>query len=204
MKKGGASLLAFLACAVAPAVARADVSSWFLVAGGVSRVGLDHRSPLRAAMMTDIGVGTPASHSIVVGGGARLIPYFGEGVELAAYLRGAMPSYAMGRFGLAVDAGAFTRPFAQGSPGFMGTLNLGAPWGITLSATYGETVHGQGTVTVLAGIDFLRLTVYRTAGETVWPNPYPAYRPPGEVAPTPALPEQQLPAPPPTHGTDVF
>ncbi len=54
---------------------------------------------------------------------------------------------------------------------------LGAPWGITLSATGTLGSNDERSVSAVLGIDFARLTVYRTSGGQWWPNTFPAYRP---------------------------
>jgi hypothetical protein len=54
---------------------------------------------------------------------------------------------------------------------------LGAPWGLTLrgEAGYGPSEDARMFGIVL-GVDFARLTVFRTVGEDWYPNPFPGYR----------------------------
>jgi hypothetical protein len=59
----------------------------------------------------------------------------------------------------------------------MGSLVLGAPWGITLSLGGGFGNDESRTYTASLGVDLARLTVYRRTGMNWWNNPFPAYRP---------------------------
>jgi hypothetical protein len=164
-------------------VSHAEVSSWlYLGLGGAGLSGHGVTSP-RVAMQLDTGVGTSPHRAIVVGGGARLLPYFGEGTDFAAYLRGATQGYVLGRFGAAVDVGAYAGAGDARHKGFLGTLNVGLPWGVVASGSYAMAGEGEKALTVTLGIDFLRLTVYRLSGEKQWPNVMPAYRP--DPAPPP-------------------
>ncbi len=163
--------------------ARAELSSWlYLGVGGAGLSGNRITSP-RVAMQLDTGVGTSPHRAIVVGAGARMQPYFGEAVDFAAYLRGATQGYVTGRLGVAIDAGAYAGAGATRTQGFLGTLNLGLPWGIVASGSYARADQGEKAITVTLGVDFLRLTVYRLSGEKQWPNVLPAYRPEGEPTP---------------------
>jgi hypothetical protein len=157
--------------------ARADVSSWLSVQLGVAQLEWRDRSRhSRMLMPFDVGVGTPPSLPVMVGVGARLVPYFSEGFDYAAYVRLASQGYVTGRWGAAIDGGAYTRAFGGGSSGWLGTLNLGGPWGIIASGTYETGNTSAKTMSVTLGIDLLRLTVYRLSGEQQWPNVNPAWR----------------------------
>lgn len=165
-----------------PAVAHADASSWLFVGGGTSRVDVHASQVSSAVMRLDAGVGTKPSWPVMVGIGGRFVPYFEKGVDWAAYVRVATRSYVTGWWGAAVDGGGYARKWGGESTGYLASLNLGAPWGFVLTGNFDRGTEGHQTVSVLAGIDFLRLTVYRLAGEAEWPNPNPAWRP-GETTP---------------------
>jgi hypothetical protein len=157
---------------------RAEVTSWLSIAGGASRLELSGgTSPLRFQLPVDVGVGLQPSLPVVVGVGAKLLPHFSEGVDYAAYVRAATQGYVLGGFGVALDAGGYLRGFDNDKSGLLGVLNLGIPWGLIVSVNYGRNGDGDQTMGASVGIDFLRLTVYRLAGEQQWPNPRPAWRP---------------------------
>ncbi len=172
------ALAAFASLALFAAPARAEVSSWLSVGAGATSFDGDGRpsQPLRFTLPVDLGVGSPPSGSFVVGAGARVVPYFGEGTAVAAYARAAMQSYVVGGWGAALDAGGFAR-VDGGDPGVIASLNLGAPWGVILTGSYAIADGGGRAASVTLGVDLLRLTVYRLVGETTWPNPKPAWRP---------------------------
>jgi hypothetical protein len=106
----------------------------------------------------------------------RLQPHFGATTDLGLLLRTATHGYVNGDWGGAIDIGGYQR-LSENSRGLLGALALGAPWGITLSASGGLGEDHQRMVSAVLGIDFARLTVYRRTGDTWWPNPFPAYRP---------------------------
>lgn len=184
--------------------AHAEISSWlYLGVGGAGLSGNRIGSP-RVAAQLDTGVGSSPHRPIIVGAGVRMQPYFGEAVDFAAYLRGATQGYVTGQFGVAVDAGAYSGAGASRTSGFLGTLNVGIPWGIVASGSYAMADQGEKAVTVTLGVDFLRLTVFRLSGEKQWPNVMPAYRPEGERTPgagAAGSPPKVAPeAPPPSTG----
>ena len=158
--------------------ARADVSSWAFVGGGVSRL---EQSALSArtvpSMRLHFGMGSDPSHPLIVGGLFSLEPHFGYGSDLALSVRTATHGYVNGQFGLALDLGGYERFWGQGSAGGTGTLWLGAPWGLALGA--GGTVgsHDARGFSLILGVDFARLTVYRAAGTSWFLNPFPVNRP---------------------------
>jgi hypothetical protein len=173
-----AVLVALLAGSLPAAEAQAEVSSWLSLAGGAARVGRsDGSSPIRLQFPINVGVGLQPSLPVTVGVGVHLTPYGGEGVDYGAYLRAATQGYVLGGFGVALDAGAYARSFDGGRGGLLGVLNLGVPWGGVIAVNYGRSGEGEQTVGATVGIDFLRLTVYRLAGEQQWPNVRPAWRP---------------------------
>jgi hypothetical protein len=169
------------ACALIPIAfassARADASSWFFVGGGPivwkqGATAMDYG--VSAAMQIDVGVGTTPDAPFIVGGLFRLEPIFGSGADLGLLLRGATKGFQAGGFGVAVDAGGYARFWGDGSGGFQGGLTIGAPLGITLCLLGSVGSDSAKSFGVVAGIDFLRLTVYRQSMLDVWTNPLPA------------------------------
>lgn len=122
-------------------------------------------------MQLEGGFGTPPS-SFVVGGLFRAQSYFKEGTDLALLLRGATGGFVQGGWGLAVDVGPYQRFWGHGSQGGLAALVLGAPWGITLSAGGGMGTNDQRFASATLGLDFARLTVYRSSGTRWFMNPY--------------------------------
>jgi hypothetical protein len=175
-----ASLAASLALA-AVAVSReaqADLSSWVFAGAGASYLSQRGSSyELKPMMQFDMGVGSPVTLPVVVGGLARVSPIIGKGTDLALAARIATQGYALGRWGLALDGGAYKRWWGPGSEGWLASLQVGAPWGITLSLNFSTGSEEDRTYGAVLGIDLLRLTVYRLSGESWWVNPRPAYRP---------------------------
>jgi hypothetical protein len=173
-----ASVLGTLAALVATGHARADVSSWVYVGGGMS--SLKQRNlelKVDPTLAIETGVGTAPRHPLVVGGMFKLQAQFGTGADLGLSLRLATRSFVTGNFGLALDAGPYQRFWGEGSTGGQASLVLGAPWGITLSVGGGMGSNQARQFGATLGVDFARLTVYRLAGENWFPNPHPAWRP---------------------------
>jgi hypothetical protein len=170
---------AFTAALATAAPARADVSSWLSLGFGAASLDGAGRSqqPLRFTLPVDLGMGSPPSGAVMVGVGTRVMPYFGDGFAAAAYARAATRGYVVGSWGAAVDGGGFTHLSGPGGPGFLASLNLGAPWGVILTGSYGVGGEGERIASCTLGIDLLRLTVYRLSGEAAWLNPKPAWRP---------------------------
>jgi hypothetical protein len=158
--------------------ARADVSSWAYVGGGATsfkQESLELKTDPTLAIET--GIGTAPSHPLIVGGMFKLQALFGDGADLGLSLRLASRGFVTGRFGLAIDAGPYRRFWGEGSSGGQASLVLGVPWGITLSVGGGMGTNEARQYGATLGVDFARLTVYRLAGESWFPNPHPAYRP---------------------------
>jgi hypothetical protein len=176
-----AALAAGFSCAARPA--RGDVSSWLFVGSGPSWLNLEQGPyKLRSTMQIDLGVGTPPSGAIVVGGLTRMTTFFGKGTDMALAVRVATQRFVLGDWGAAFDAGGFGRWWGDDRSGYLTTLQLGAPYGLTLSLNGSFGSDGERTYGALFGVDFLRLTVYRLGGESWWVNPRPAWRP-GQPAP---------------------
>ncbi|WP_437716903.1 hypothetical protein WMF45_11130 [Sorangium sp. So ce448] len=63
-----------------------------------------------------------------------------------------------------------------------GALTLGAPLGISLSLQGSYRTDKAMAFAAIAGIDLLRLTVYRQSLLPLWPNPFPAQQRGQDVA----------------------
>jgi hypothetical protein len=169
---------ACLAALTAAGQARADVSSWLYAGTGASMLSQQKGSyEVKPTLQFDLGMGTPSSRSVVVGGLFRMVPYLGKGTDLALVARIASQGYALGTWGVALDAGGYQRWWGPGSQGFTGSVMLGAPWGLTLALNAGLGAEQDRTFGAIIGVDLLRLTVHRLGGEAWWANPRPAWRP---------------------------
>jgi hypothetical protein len=91
---------------------------------------------------------------------------------LALLVRGATGGFVQGRWGFAIDAGGYERFWEEGSQGGLAALALGAPWGVTLSASGGIGTNDHRFASVTLGLDFARLTVYRSSGTNWFMNPF--------------------------------
>ncbi len=176
----GWGLVALAATWSAPA--RADVSSWVSAAAGPAVAMERDEVELYPSLELVAGLGTPAKGPLIAGGGFRLGALFGFGTVRGAAWRGASRGYARGGGGVAVDLGGYHR-FAHVSDGGVGTLTLGAPWGLLLAGHGSLGADGTTTAGLLLGLDFARLTAHRTTGQRWWPNPLasPQARGPGRV-----------------------
>lgn len=158
--------------------ARADVSSWAFVGGGVTQLHQEALSSRSAgAMRIQFGVGSSPANPLVLGGLFSLEPNFGYGSDLALLVRGATRGYVNGNFGLALDVGPYERFWGQHSEGGAATLWLGGPWGVGLGLGGSVGSHDERGFSAILGVDFARLTVYRNSGTGAFLNPFPAYRP---------------------------
>ncbi len=165
--------LASLCCA---GVAKAGPSAWTQVSGGV--LGWKQGASVPdfrpdGALVFDIGVGTPETHPVIVGGLLRITPLLGDstGADLAWLARVCSRGYQVGGIGIAADVGLYARTWGTPSQGFAGSLSLGLPLGITVSfhamAGSDDLLAFGGTL----GIDVLRLALYRQTLLNWWPNP---------------------------------
>jgi hypothetical protein len=156
--------------------AHADVSSWAFTGAGPSWVESDQLElSLQPSLVIEAGIGTPPSHPIIFGGMFRIQTHFGEGTDLGLSLRTATRGFMSG-WGLALDLGPYFRFWGEDSIGGQGSLVIGAPWGITLSGGGGLGSNDSHHFGVVLGLDFARLTVYRSAGGSWLLNPFPAGR----------------------------
>lgn len=166
-----------------PQTARADASSWAYAGGGalLLKEAKEQFTP-RGAMSFEYGLGTNPDGAFILGGLARLTPVFGLGPDMSICFRAATHGFQASRFGVALDAGYFQRLWGSYSSGVTGTFTIGFPLGFSLSlhGIYASNdTLGYGAI---AGIDFLRLTIYRQVLLDSWPNPSPAHQvPPAEA-----------------------
>jgi hypothetical protein len=172
------SALSGLVVLAAGSEAGADVSSWMFVGSGPSVIDEAEKSAVsQAALQVETGLGTPPAHDVIAGGMLRMHTHFTQGSDLGLLLRTASHGFVNGSWGGAVDLGGYQRWWGGTSSGLMGSLVLGAPWGITLSVGAGVGNDEARTYTASLGVDLARLTVYRRSGMNWWNNPFPAYRP---------------------------
>jgi hypothetical protein len=158
--------------------ARADVSSWASVESGVTWFDIQKQTHSAPSLQMEAGLGSPPKGFLVVGGLFHVETNFGLGTDLGLLSRFATQGFVLGNWGAALDLGGYARFWGTHSVGGLGKLVLGAPWGLELSAGGGYGTNDSHQVSVTIGIDFARLSVFRTVGEKWFPNPYPAYRKP--------------------------
>lgn len=190
------ALAVFASVALASSPASAEPTSWLsLGAGyGLQRNGTTQWKDNVFALDGAIGVGTPATAPIVVGGVFRSVGYLTLGADMSLSLRVATRGYCVGDWGVAIDIGVGARLWGGGPYGeypLTGVLTLGGPFGLQIAAgaaafdIAGETPAAAGGF-VAFEIDLLRLTSMRTGSTTkLWSNPAPANAPPSE---TPSIP----------------
>jgi hypothetical protein len=157
--------------------AHADVSAWVFTGGGIGYLK-QHALSINpgGVMMLEAGMGTSQQDPLILGGSLQLSPFFGHGSDLALLARLATRGYINGGFGLALEVGPYERFWGEGSAGGVSNLFLGAPWGITLGASGSYGSNDARGVSLLLGLDFMRLTVFRSTGTSWLPNPFPANR----------------------------
>jgi hypothetical protein len=167
---------ASLLLVVLPGTARADASAWaFAGAGALAwKEGTAKLAPY-AAMTFDFGVGTTPDAKVIFGGLFRLTPVIDKGADGALCARIASHGFQAGDFGVALDVGGYQRFWGSYSRGATGALTIGFPLGFSLSFQGLYGTNDALAVGAIAGIDFLRLTVYRQVLLDTWPNPYPAH-----------------------------
>lgn len=166
----------FVALSACASRASADVSSWIFAGYGPAAVDDGSGFKTTSLLALETGLGTPPTGPLVFGGMFKLGTYFGRGTDLGLSLRTASRGFVLGDWGAALDLGGYDRLWEVGSLGAQGSLVLGAPWGITLSVTGGMGTNDARHGSAVIGIDFARLTVYRSSGESWFMNPYPAGR----------------------------
>jgi hypothetical protein len=185
------------ALTVFPASARAEPTSWFSVGGGyaLEKNTVTRSADTAFALDGAVGIGTPATHPVVVGGVFRAVGYVGFGADINLSLRVAMQSYCVGDFGLALDLGVGARFWGGGAYGnypLHGALVAGIPFGFQVVVGADGWDLSQQATKAWGGFaalefDFLRLTSMRSGESTkIWSNPSPANAPP--AAPAAAIP----------------
>ena len=172
--------IAYLAVAIVfEHTAKADVSSWMFVGGGVTQVGkFSDDNIKKPTLRLATGMGTDPSKPFVIGGLLRLDTLFGKGSDLSAALRLANYGFVNGNWGIAVDLGGLAR-FWGPTDIYGGTANfiVGGPWGMELEIGGLLGTHDTQGFSAIFGIDLARLTVYRQSGKSWWKNTFPAVRP---------------------------
>lgn len=154
--------------------ARADITSWLYVGGGMASSALaGSPTEVPGVFAAETGLGSAPEKDLIIGGLFKSLTYFGQGTDLGLVVRGASGGFVRGGFGLALDLGAYNRFTRQGSQGFLGALVLGGPVGLQLVATTELGSNDTRVYGATLGIDLLRLTVYRTATQRYFPNPFP-------------------------------
>lgn len=171
----------FLTASAIGAPVRADTSAWVFAGGGglgwkQTRDGSDNSFRASGALAFDVGVGTSPDAPFIVGGLFRVEPILGSGTDLALVARVATHGFQAGDFGLALDAGGYARFWGDTSQGFAGGLTLGAPLGLQISLQTMVGTHKAVAFGAVAGVDLLRLTVYRQTFLEHWQNPSPAWK----------------------------
>lgn len=176
MRARGLLLSFYLSLAVSsaawltPRQAAAQATSWLYVGGGTGVVDRGERQT-RPALQLDTGLGSSATHPLVLGALFRGQAYFGSGVDLALVARGVSRGFARGELGVGLDVGVYQRWWGPDSTGVIGNLVLGGPWGLTL---LGGGTLGSGDQRLYfasLGIDLARLTVHRHGGLSWFANP---------------------------------
>lgn len=189
-----ASSLAILA---ASAPARADASAWMFVGAGAIgwkqgdastlTPGNDGAFSTNGTMTIDVGAGTTPDARFIFGGLFRIQPIFKHGADLALLARAATHGFQAGDFGVALDAGGYLRTWGpQIGAGFAGSVSLGLPLGFTITAQVEVGSNKALSLGGVAGIDLLRLTLYRQTLLKWWQNPSPAWTPQKTAAAEPA------------------
>jgi hypothetical protein len=169
------AIASFGAALAVASPALADASAWVFVGGGVLGWKQAEYPTVNTSgsMVFDVGAGTSPTGRFIFGGLFRIQPVFEYGVDLALLTRFCTRGFQVGDWGFAIDAGGFARPWGVQSIGFSGSASLGTPLGfqLTLLTEIGtDKAYSFGAV---AGIDLLRLTVYRQTLLKWWQNPSP-------------------------------
>lgn len=159
--------------------ARADSSAWMFMGGGTTAWKQGNLKLLpEGSLAFDVGIGTTPNAPVIVGGLFRLQPIFnssGGGADLSFMMRVASHGFQAGNFGIALDAGFYGRPWWTTSIGLTGDVTLGAPFGLQVSVGGQYGTDNAVGIMAFAGINLLRLTIYRQVALGTWANPSPAY-----------------------------
>lgn len=166
--------------------ARAEASAWAFVGGGALAWKQGDASTMttgntgafagNGTMIIEAGAGTSPDGKAIFGGLFRLQPIFGHGTDLSLLVRGCSHGFQAGDWGFAVDAGGYLRTWGpQIGGGFAGGVSLGMPLGFTVSLQTEIGTNKAVSLGAVAGIDLLRLTVYRETLKNWWQNPAPSW-----------------------------
>jgi hypothetical protein len=175
-------LFASAALLAAPS-ARADVTSWLGVGGGmaVERDNATRTSRTAPTMTYSIGVGSTPASSLVVGGILRGTTLFDRGTDLGLAARVCTGGFARGDWGIALDAGVLWRSWLSdyGEWPVQALVTGGTPWGlqVVVGSDFASVSGGTPAAGFYAAleIDLLRFTVMRQgSSERWWFNPDPA------------------------------
>jgi hypothetical protein len=175
-----------LALLAEAAPARADASAWAFIGGGAIAWKQGDRSTMTpfndgtfgatGTMTIEAGAGTSPDGRVIFGGLFRLQPIFKHGTDLALLARGCSHGFQAGDWGFAIDAGGYLRTWGpQIGAGFAGGVSLGMPLGFTISLQTEIGSNNALSVGAVAGVDLLRLSVYREALLKWWQNPSPSW-----------------------------
>jgi hypothetical protein len=153
-----------------PSESKAQATSWLYAGGGTGAVerGQTEVLPL---VQVDSGLGTSARYPVVVGGLFRFQGYVGGGLDLGVVSRVVSRGFAQGGYGAGIDIGVSQRWWGARSTALIGSLVLGAPWGLTVNVGASSGSGDQRTAFATVGIDFARLTVHRASGLNWMQNP---------------------------------
>ena len=177
----GLAALAAMAILSWTGQARAEGSSWLYVGSGPGLLSRDGgKAKLAPTLRLDLGMGTTPAHLLVLGGLVRTSTYMTYGTDLEFAARGATSGFAVGDWGLALDAGLSCRWWGNTVYAPSVSAHVGAPFGLQLSVSGQIGAEQDRSLQVLIGIDLLRLTVHRTSGESWWKNPRPAWQSPSQ------------------------
>jgi hypothetical protein len=155
--------------------AQADVSGWANASAGPTYIDDGTDTMTQGALSLQAGVGTTPANPFIGGGVFHLETHFQRGTDLGLLARFTTQGYTLGDWGAALDVGGYQRFWGVGSTGGLGALVLGAPWGITLRGEAALGTNDARMFGVVLGVDFARLTVFRSAGTDWFPNPFPGY-----------------------------
>jgi len=170
-----------------PRVARADVSSWYSLAGGASVI--DQATTVASPLLDiDAGLGTTPVNPLVFGALVHVGAQFAVGADVGGAFRVCTGSYARGDWGLGVDLGSHYRVATYGGAAGSARVFFGAPWGVVLhlGGSYGE--NGVGTLSASLGLDFARLSTHRSYFTDVLPSPLSSPDQPAPASSAPPLP----------------
>jgi hypothetical protein len=165
--------------------AHADTpTSWLALGTGASvqRDNLDHVESLALAASAEIGIGTPSTSPLVVGGVFRAMTHFTLGTDLSLSGRVATSGFARGLWGLALDLGVTAKWWAQqeyghfpitlvGIVGFPGGLHIEA--GAQFLDVTGDSPTAKGGFVIFAVDFFAFATASSHVQKGFWSDPPP-------------------------------